>query len=215
MKKQQILVVDDERDLCEILQFNLTSVGYVVDIACSGAEALNKDISRYDLVLLDTPPINIVSDPLALSSKCAGALFVVRQEFSDHREIRRALVSCEMTGLEVLGFVLNRTSVENEAPQPIIMRYDGLRLDVACRTVTVDGELVSLTRTEFDLLYLLLGHPGQVFSRQEVLEHVWPHNVVVTDRTVDVNITRMRKKIGRYSACIITRHGFGYQFIGV
>ena len=81
-------------------------------------------------------------------------------------------------------------------------------------TVTVDGEPVSLTRTEFDLLRLLLSNRGQVFSRQEVLERVWPPDVIVTDRTVDVNITRMRKKIGRYSSCILTRHGFGYQFIG-
>ena len=69
-------------------------------------ERLIQDLEeQYDLILMDVPPINIVSDPLALSSKCAGTLFVVRQEFSDHREIRRALVSCEMTGLEVLGFV--------------------------------------------------------------------------------------------------------------
>ena len=229
MKKQQILVVDDERDLCEILQFNLTSVGYVVDIACSGAEALNRDISRYDLVLLDVMMPGMSGFELAKRMKqnisTAGIPIIFLTALGGESDILQGFelgaddyIAKPFSLKEVkarVKAVLNRTSVENEAPQPIIMRYDGLRLDVASRTVTVDGELVSLTRTEFDLLYLLLGHPGQVFSRQEVLEHVWPHNVVVTDRTVDVNITRMRKKIGRYSACIITRHGFGYQFIGV
>jgi DNA-binding response OmpR family regulator len=78
--------------------------------------------------------------------------------------------------------------------------------------VTVDGKPTSLTRTEFDLLKVFLENPSQVFSRQDLLERVWPHDVIVTDRTVDVNITRMRKKIGQYSSCIITRHGFGYLF---
>ena len=86
-------------------------------------------------------------------------------------------------------------------------------MDLDKMVVTVDGESVSLTKTEYELLKLLLGNRGQVFSRQEVLDRVWPKDVVVTDRTVDVNITRMRKKIGRYSSCIITRHGFGYLFV--
>jgi DNA-binding response OmpR family regulator len=78
--------------------------------------------------------------------------------------------------------------------------------------VTTDGESVALTRTEFDLLRLLLSHRCQVFSRQELLDRVWPKDVIVTNRTVDVNITRMRKKIGRYGQCVVARQGFGYVF---
>ena len=95
----------------------------------------------------------------------------------------------------------------------MLLSHEGLVMDLHKMTVTVDGQPASLTRTEFDLLHLLLGNRGQVFSRQEVLDRVWPRDVVVTDRTVDVNITRMRKKIGRYSSCIVTRHGFGYLFV--
>lgn len=85
-------------------------------------------------------------------------------------------------------------------------------MDTVSKTVSIDGEAVSLTRTEFDLLRLLLSHRGEVFSRQQLLEQVWPSDVIVIERTVDVNITRLRKKIGRYAQCIIARQGFGYCF---
>ena len=108
--------------------------------------------------------------------------------------------------------VLARTNA-SQADESMLLSHEGLVMDLHKMTVTVDGQPASLTRTEFDLLHLLLGNRGQVFSRQEVLDRVWPRDVVVTDRTVDVNITRMRKKIGRYSSCIVTRHGFGYLFV--
>ena len=76
----------------------------------------------------------------------------------------------------------------------------------------VDGESATLTKTEFELLYLFLQNRGKVFTRQQVIDRVWPKEVIVTDRTVDVNITRMRKKIGRYSMYIIARQGYGYIF---
>jgi len=109
--------------------------------------------------------------------------------------------------------VLARTTNASQADESMLLSHEGLVMDLHKMTVTVDGQPASLTRTEFDLLHLLLGNRGQVFSRQEVLDRVWPRDVVVTDRTVDVNITRMRKKIGRYSSCIVTRHGFGYLFV--
>lgn len=227
MKKQQILVVDDERDLCEILRFNLISSGYVVDIALSADEALRKDLSRYDLILLDV-----------MMPGMSGFEFAehIKQNPST-AEIPVIFLTALGTEVDVLhGFelgaddyiakpfsikevkarvkaVLGRTSSDSE-DERTILRYEGLRVDLTKMLVTVDGTPVQLTRTEFDLLRLLLANRGQVFSRQDVLERVWAKDVVVTDRTVDVNITRMRKKIGRYSSCIITRHGFGYQFIG-
>ena len=80
------------------------------------------------------------------------------------------------------------------------------------KTVTIDGEEIAFTKTEFELLHLLLDERGRVFSRQELIDRVWPKDVLVLDRTVDVNITRLRKKIGRFSKCIVTRLGFGYYF---
>ena len=78
--------------------------------------------------------------------------------------------------------------------------------------MTVDGEPTQLTKTEFDLLRLLLGRRGEVLSRQQLLKEVWPSNVIVTERTVDVNIARLRKKLGQYAGCIVSRQGFGYIF---
>ena len=108
--------------------------------------------------------------------------------------------------------VLNRTEPAAGA-EPGVALYEGLQMDAATKTVCVDGKPTSFTRTEFALLWLLLTHQGVVFSRQQLLERVWPDDVIVTDRTVDVNITRVRKKIARYASCIATRQRFGYGFI--
>ena len=93
-----------------------------------------------------------------------------------------------------------------------MIRYQGLEMNLDKKTVTVDGEDVPFTKTEFELLKLLLEERGRVFLRQELIDKVWPKDVLVLDRTVDVNITRLRKKIGRFSKCIVTRLGFGYYF---
>ena len=107
--------------------------------------------------------------------------------------------------------VLSRSeSIPTDIPKTL--QYEGLAIDLSHKSVTLDGEAVALTKTEFELLTLLLSHRGKVFSRQEILDSVWPQDVIVTDRTVDVNVTRMRKKIGRYGQMIVSRQGFGYVF---
>jgi len=93
-----------------------------------------------------------------------------------------------------------------------IITFEGIVLDLGKKTTTVDGESVSLTKTEFELLGLLLRHRGQVFSRQQIFDAVWPEDVVVSNRTVDVNVTRLRKKIGKYGTYIVSRQGYGYCF---
>jgi phosphate:Na+ symporter len=92
-----------------------------------------------------------------------------------------------------------------------LLSYHGLQLNLDKKTTTVDGDAVSLTPTEFTLLHLLLANRGKVLSRQYLMETVWT-GVVVTDRTVDVNITRLRKKLGTYAQNIVSRTGFGYVF---
>ena len=109
--------------------------------------------------------------------------------------------------------VLGRTSQPHSVIQEL--SYEGLKLNLVNKSVAADGEEIQLTKTEYEILKLFLEHRGQVFSRQEILDKVWPQGVVVSDRTVDVNITRMRKKIGRYSSCIVTRQGFGYLFVKI
>lgn len=220
-------MVDDERDLCEILQFNLEAAGYQTDAAHSGEEALKKEISQYDLVLLDVMMPGMSGFDVARRIKQDKALHAIPIIFltalgDEHDKLHGFdlgaddYISKPFSVREVLArvkAVLARTTNASQADESMLLSHEGLVMDLHKMTVTVDGQPASLTRTEFDLLHLLLGNRGQVFSRQEVLDRVWPRDVVVTDRTVDVNITRMRKKIGRYSSCIVTRHGFGYLFV--
>lgn len=223
--KQKILIIDDEQDLCEILQFNLTTAGYQVDTVNSGEEALKKDIKQYDLLLLDVMMPGMSGFELAaglkLSESTAHLPIIFLTALGDEQDKLHGFdlgaddyIAKPFSIREVLArvkAVLSRTSPGADNVQ--VLTYEGLTMDLVKMTVTVDGNPVQLTKTEYELLKLFLEHRGQVFSRQEVLDRVWPHDVVVTDRTVDVNITRMRKKIGRYSSCIVTRHGFGYLFV--
>lgn len=107
--------------------------------------------------------------------------------------------------------ILRRTQ-DHSGNQPQVLSYQGLVMNLDKKTVTIDGEEIPFTKTEFELLELLLQEKGRVFSRQELIDRIWPKDVLVLDRTVDVNITRLRKKIGRFSKCIVTRLGFGYYF---
>jgi DNA-binding response OmpR family regulator len=90
--------------------------------------------------------------------------------------------------------------------------YEGIMLDLNAKTATCDGEELVFTKLEFELLSFFLQHPNKVFSREDLLKYCWPQDVMVLDRTVDVNITRLRKKIGRYGKQIKTRVGYGYCF---
>jgi len=115
-------------------------------------------------------------------------------------------------GLVRIRAVLRRTAASDDEGQPNVLRYQGLELNLDKKSVSIDGEDISFTKTEFEILHLLLDEKGRVFSRQELIDRIWPKDVLVLDRTVDVNITRLRKKIGSFSKCIVTRLGFGYYF---
>ena len=223
MDKKRILVVDDEHDLCEILCFNLTASGYEPEVAYSAEEAWQKILGfkSYDLLLLDvmmpglsgfefaerlrtTPPTSRVpiifitakdTEEDTLTGFGLGADDYVTKPFSVREVVAR------------VNAVLKRS--KHQIRQ---LQYEGLVVDQNCKTLTIDNVIVELTRTELDLLALLLSHRGQVFTRQELLDNVWPDNVIVTERTVDVNITRLRKKLGCYASYIQTRQGFGYFF---
>ena len=97
-------------------------------------------------------------------------------------------------------------------PRANTLSVDGLSLDLDLKTCSVDGEEVKLTKKEFELLAFLIANKGKICSRDQILANVWSDEVIVLDRTIDVNITRIRQKIGQYGSCIITRAGFGYGF---
>ena len=226
-KDSRILVVDDEQDLCEILKFNLETEGYQVETANSAEEALEKDIASYNLLLLDVMMGGMSGFQLAKQLKNSEVTAHIPIIFLTARDTENDTVTGFNLGAddyiskpfsirEVMvrvRAVLRRTASRLEgAEEPAVISFQGLLLNLNKKSVSVDGEDVPFTKTEFELLRLLLEERGRVFSRQELIDRVWPKDVLVLDRTVDVNITRMRKKIGRFAKCIVTRLGFGYYF---
>lgn len=224
-RKYRILVVDDEDDIREILKFNLETEGYLVETARSAEEALEQGIATFDLLLLDVMMSGMSGFALAQRLKSEDATRNIPVIFLTARDTENDTITGFNIGAddyipkpfsirEVMmrvRAVLHRTG-ENPASQSRAVSYQGLRVDLDRKTVTVDGEEVAFTKTEFGLLRLLIENQKRVFSRQELIGRVWPRDVLVLDHTVDVNITRVRKKIGPYARCIATRIGFGYYF---
>lgn len=223
--KYNILVVDDEEDLCEILKFNLVTEGYSVETANSAEEALTLDLPKFNLLLLDVMMGGMSGFAMAQKLKANPVTANIPVIFLTARDTENDMVTGFNLGAddyiskpfsirEVLvriRAVLRRTSDQADA-EPSVLRYQGLEMNLDRKTVSIDGEDVPFTKTEFELLRLLLEEKGRVFSRQELIDRVWPKDVLVLDRTVDVNITRLRKKVGRFAKCIVTRLGFGYYF---
>lgn len=225
MNDIRILVVDDEEDLCEILKFNLENEGFWVDTANSAEEALKLDLTRYNLLLLDVMMGEISGFKMASMLKkdkntaSIPIIFITARDTENDTVTGFNLggddyISKPFSLREVVArvkAVLRRTT-ETQATQPDILTYHGLSMDIAQKRVTINGEDVALTKKEFEILKLLLKSPGKVFSREDILAKIWSDEVYVLDRTVDVNITRLRKKIGDYGKHIITRLGYGYCF---
>ncbi len=224
-KTYKILVVDDEQNLCEILAYNLRNNGYEVTEANSAEEALELPLDAFDLMLLDVMMGGLSGFDLARRLKANEQTAHVPIIFLTAKDTEQDTLQGFGLGaddyiakpfriMEVLArvkAVLNR-STHSVQTAPDTLRYERLVLNLNTKTVSVDGEEVAFTKTEFELLRLLLQYKGRVFSRQELIDQVWPSDVMVLDRTVDVNITRMRKKIGHYAPCISTRLGYGYYF---
>ena len=224
-KTYKILVVDDEQNLCEILAYNLRNDGYEVTEANSAEEALELPLAAFDLMLLDVMMGGMSGFDLAHRLKTEEKTAHIPIIFLTAKDTEQDMLHGFGLGaddyiakpfriMEVLArvkAVLNRSTHSTQV-SPETLRYDHLVLNLNTKTVSVDGEEVAFTKTEFELLRLLLEHKGRVFSRQELIDHVWPSDVMVLDRTVDVNINRLRKKIGRYAPCISTRLGYGYYF---
>lgn len=230
----KILVVDDEQDICEILQYNLETEGYEVVTANSAEEALELPLQEYGLILLDVMMDEMSGFQMARKMKDNPAtapipiIFITALEGEDNMVkglnigaddyIAKPLSMKEVKAR--VRAVLRRASLSNKRPDEQAVTtasdhqitYEGITLDLNAKRATLDGEDLSLTKLEFELLSLLLQHPDKVFSREDLLKYCWPQDVLVLDRTVDVNITRLRKKIGRYGQQIKTRVGYGYCF---
>ena len=221
--KSRILVVDDEEDICEILQFNLQGEGFETDVAYSAEEALQKPIETYDLLLLDV-----------MMGKMSGFRLAekIRKEYNLKTPVifltAKDTENDTLTGFSIGGddyipkpfsikeliarvrAVLYRTREQANVDEKI--KINDLELDLIRKVVQIEGARLNLTKTEFGILHLLIANQGRIFTRDEILDRIWSDDVIVTSRTVDVNIARLRKKMGNYGKYLVGRSGYGYSF---
>ena len=230
MDSKCILIVDDEETLCEVLKLNLENEGYDVDIAFSAEQALTLNLNKYSLILLDIMMGEISGIKMAkmlkadLKTADIPIIFCTAKDTEDDMimglnlgaddyimkpyTIRNVIARVKSVLRRTSGNKISNTHTE----QKETLQVDGLVLDLEFKRCLVDGEEVKLTRKEFELLAYLISHRGKICSREQILSRVWSDEVVVLDRTIDVNITRLRSKIGVYGSYIVTRSGFGYGF---
>ena len=226
----RILVVDDEQDLCEILQYNLETEGYEVHTANSAEEALRLPLENYDLILLDVMMGQMSGFQMALKMKenpvtsQVPIIFITALEGEDSL-VRGLNIGADDYMVKPLSLrevkarikAVLRRSMKNEIQEKTpsdCYSFQGLCINREAKSASIDGQPLQLTKLEYEMLSLLLSNMGKAFSREEMLEHCWPKDAIVLDRTVDVNINRLRKKVGPYGKYIKTRVGFGYTFEG-
>ena len=229
MTTDRVLVVDDEETLCEVLKINLENEGFDVDVAYSAEEALTYDLKGYSLILLDIMMGNINGIRMAKMLKADLATSNIPIIFCTAKDTEDDMIMGLNLGADDyivkpytirnviarVKTVLRRTQVGRSSASDSksnILKVEGLHLNLEFKSCDVDGTEVKLTKKEFELLAYLISHRGQICSREQLLSRVWSNEVVVLDRTIDVNITRLRSKIGKYGSYIITRSGFGYGF---
>lgn len=220
----KILVVDDERDLCEILQFNLENEGFEVEVAHSAEEALEMKIESFNLILLDVMMGQMSGFKMAsilkkdsdkkhipiifltarekendmLTGFSIGADDYISKPFSIKEVIARVKAVAARTGAPALSETIT---------------YKTLIIDTEKKDLKIDEASVKLTKTEFELILLFLQNKNRILSRADIMQKVWGDDVFVTDRTVDVNIARLRKKIAPYGTLIVTKQSYGYGFM--
>lgn len=230
MSKYRILVVDDEESLCEILKFNLEREGYDVVTAQSAEEVLSMDIGGYDLMILDimmgelsgfglarilrkrpetaTTPIIFCSALDSEADKIKGLDIGADDYISKPFSVAEVMARVR----SVLRRSKRSAAAETATADDEMLVYETLVVNNRNKSCMLNGEEVALTRKEFDILVLLLSNRGTILSREQIMKRVWSEEVVVLDRTIDVNITRLRKKLGVYGNNIVTRTGYGYGF---
>ena len=220
----KILIVDDEEDLCEILQFNLEGEGYLTEVAYSAEEALKKDLRQFDLFLLDVMMGELTGFKLAKILRKEHGLdtpiiFITAKTAQDD-----LLTGFNLGGddyitkpFSVKEIIVRVKAILKRVPGPdsegeAAIKVDDLKLSFKKRKLFIQEKEVDLTKKEFEILALLLRKRGMVISREEILKRVWEDHTIVNDRTIDVHITRLRKKMGIYGKYLRNKSGYGYAF---
>jgi len=227
MNPYHILIVDEEENLCEILRYNLINEGYLVDVAYSAEEALKKNIQNYNLLLLDVVLGKISGFKLAhiLRSNPGTAaismIFLTGRGSENDRLTGFNLgaddyITKPFSVLELLARIkaVVRRINSKKNPSIEVISYDRLNINLTNKQVILEGEEIRFTRKEFEILKLFIENKNRLFTREELLARIWNEEAFVLNRTIDVNITRIRKKIGPYDKNIVTKPGLGYCFEG-
>ncbi|HOB85608.1 MAG TPA: response regulator transcription factor [Bacteroidales bacterium] len=224
MTGKKILIVDDEEDLCEILQYNLGNEGYSTEIAHSAEEALKRLPGDFDLLLLDVMMGQIsgfrLADILRREIKSSVPIIFLTAKDTENDiltgfslgaddYIAKPFSVNELTAR--VKAVLKRTHKDKLKNQGLL-KFGEIELDTIRKRLILSDEKTDLTRKEYEILKLLLENPGKVFSREDILVKVWGMDVIVTERTVDVNIARLRIKLGSFSQNLKNKTGYGYFF---
>lgn len=235
MEIYRILIIDDEPDLCEGLKLNLEIEGYEADVAYSAEEALEKNLPSYDLILLDvmmgkmsgfemarilkrnpeTANIPLIfcsaknSDDDMIAGLNLGSDDYVTKPYNIRNILARIRSVLRRAERQAANLPIPEKAEDNSN---CFLKEDGLVVDLIQIVCTVDGTVARMPRKEFELLSLFMKNPGKIFSREEILQKVWSDDVTVVNRVVDVNVTRLRSKIGKYGKLIVTRSGYGYGF---
>jgi two-component system, OmpR family, alkaline phosphatase synthesis response regulator PhoP len=223
-KGKRILIVDDEEDLCEILQYNLNNEGYFTEVTHSAEEALKRPLGTFDLILLD-----VMMGPMS------GFKFADKLKKEMKIDIPIIFLTAKDTENDILtGFSLGaddyiskpfsvneltarvkavlKRSYTDKLSNKSILQFNGIDLDTVRKRLIINDERVELTKKEYEILKVLLENQGKVFSREDLLMRIWGQDVIVTERTVDVNITRLRTKLGQFGTSLRNKTGYGYFF---
>ena len=221
----KILIVDDEPDICEILAFNLANEGYETSVAYSGEEALSNQASDYSLILLDVMMGGMSGYKLAETLRRKGnqvpIIFLTAKDTENDMLTGFSVggddyISKPFSIKEVLArvkAVLKRQKLkEGKEVEKQKLIFDDFVIDIELKEVQIGSKRITLTKTEFEILALLAKRPERVFSREEIIRNAWSETPYITERTVDVHITRLRKKLGDYAPLISNRPGYGYRF---
>ncbi|MGM9803239.1 MAG: response regulator transcription factor [Muribaculaceae bacterium] len=221
-RKRKILVVDDESVLCDVLKINLEFAGYLVDTVQSAEAALQCDLTAYDMFILDVMMEKMSGFELAKNIRSNPALANVPIIFCTALDSEADLLKGFNSGADdyikkpfsMSELIVRVRSVlrRYEAGHKSRIEYKTMVIDEDERRCLINGVELQLTKKEFNLLFYLMSNANQAFTREELLESVWEDDVLVVDRTIDVNINRLRKKLGEYGNNIFTKSGYGYGF---
>lgn len=213
--KGKILVVDDEEALREALGTYLRLEGYEVDVASGAEEAMGMAIGAYNLILLDIMMDEISGTEMASELKRRPETSSIPIIFLTALQDEEDMVAGLNLGAD--DYIVKPYSVRNVLArvEAVLRRSkprkrENVECDRDTLICTVDGVALKLPRKEFEILALLLENPGRIFTREELMRRIWPEGIVVTDRSVDVHVTRIRSKLGNYGSCLVSRSGYGY-----